>query len=564
MTLRFRFIRALIIFSVLLFCGSNFLFASEGDGCVPVGVTGPADIAGDRLDTLPEAVASEASAKRDTVLVLVYGLSRIDRARLSADSLLLSDALAADSVYRLIKARICADSLIMIDNAILIGNKSRIDKARWSADSLIRIDTMRNVVGPVSSADRSDSLRQAGAASKSGKGPGGSGYGDAMSQSESDFARMRRRFTHFVGVETSFGRVATAGNNFMKGNNLKGTPISNQSLYAIKYGFQARRGTSQDILYGSPYQGVGLFLSTYYHKQDLGTPWGIYLFQGARIAGISPRLSFNYEWKFGLSGGWKHYRYPENMINDVIGSKLNAYINAAFYFNYIVNKNIGLNLGLSATHYSNGNTRTPNNGINIISGIMGVKYYFNREYDRYFSTRHILRPSFKRAMSYEFSSYLSWKDAILDTSNYPLDKPYLNKKLLVAGVSFSPMYVLSRKIRIGGSLDFSYDKSRGMSYELTPNGLRYTPANPSDRMALGVAAKADFVMPYFTISAALGYDVIQGAGSLPPSYQVVSLRFEVTPHVFLMIGYKARQFRYPDNLMCGLGFRFGRGTRYQL
>lgn len=563
MTLKFRFIRALIVFSVFLFCG-GFLFASNGGDSVPAALAVTADSHNQSADTLPGASQTD----KDTVLVLVYGLSRIDMARLSADSLLLSDALAADSVYRIVKARVCADSLIMIDNAILIGDKSRIEKARLSADSLIKIDTMHNFVAPVSSATQHDSPPQTVGGSVSDKGAGGSDYVDdyvdAMPQSESDFARLRRRYTHFVGLETSFGRVATTGNNFMKGNNLKGTPISNQSLYAIKYGFQARRGTSQDILYGSPYQGVGLFLSTYYHKQDLGTPWGIYLFQGARIASISPRLSFNYEWKFGLSGGWKHYRYPDNMINDVIGSKLNAYINAAFYFNYIVDKNFGLNFGLSATHYSNGNTRTPNNGINIISGIVGVKYYFNREYDRYFSTRHILRPSFKRAMSYELSSYLSWKDAILDTTNYPLDKPYLNRKLLVAGVSFAPMYVLSRKIRIGGSLDFSYDKSRGMSYELTPNGLRYTPAKPSDRMALGVSAKADFVMPYFTISAALGYDVIQGAGSLPPFYQVVSLRFEVIPHMFLMIGYKARQFRYPDNLMCGLGFRFGRGTRYQL
>lgn len=383
-------------------------------------------------------------------------------------------------------------------------------------------------------------------------------------QLESDLDRMKRRFTHFVAAEASFGRVAVGQSSFMRGDNTKGTPITNQSLYAIKYGVQARRGTSQSILYGAPYQGLGFFSSTFHHPQDLGTPWGLYLFQGARIAIITPRLSFNYEWKFGLSGGWHHYSYPDNTANDIIGSPVNAYINTTFYVNYIISKHFGVSAGISATHYSNGNTRTPNRGINVLSGTIGMRYYFNRDFDRYFSPRKIMtRPPFRRAMTYEIMGYASWKDAILDTHS-SVENPYLNKKLLVAGFSFSPMYVLGRKVRLGGSLDFSYDKSRGLSYEHTRQGVRYIPAAPRDRMALGLSAKVDFVMPYFTITGALGYDIIEGAGGMPPTYQIISLRFDVSSHFFLSIGYKARQFQYPDNLMLGMGFRFGRGTRYQL
>lgn len=384
-------------------------------------------------------------------------------------------------------------------------------------------------------------------------------------QVESDLDRMKRRFTHFIAAEASFGRVALGQSSFMRGDNSKGTAITNQSLYAVKYGFQARRGTSQSILYGAPYQGLGFFSSTFHHPQDLGTPWGLYLFQGARIAIITPRLSFNYEWKFGMSGGWHHYSYPDNPANDIIGSPLNAYINTTFYINYIISKHWGVSAGISATHYSNGNTRTPNRGINVLSGTIGMRYYFNRDFDRYFSPRNIItRPPFMRSMSYEIMGYASWKDAILDTSNTPVENPYLNKKLLVAGFSFSPMYVLGRKVRVGGSLDFSYDKSRGLSYEHTRYGIKYVPAAPRDRMALGLSAKVDFVMPYFTITGSLGYDIIEGAGNMPPTYQIIALRFDLSSHFFFSIGYKARQFQYPDNLMWGMGFRFGRGTRYQL
>lgn len=387
---------------------------------------------------------------------------------------------------------------------------------------------------------------------------------DSASHRESDMERMKRRYTHFISLEGSYGRVAVGYSDFLKGDNLKGTPIKQQASMSFKYAFQPRRGTVYDLLYGSPYQGLGFFTSTYYHGRDIGTPWGIYLFQGARVAQITPKLSFNYEWNFGFSGGWHHYSYPENKINTVIGSPFNAYINASFYFNYIISRHFDFKIGISANHFSNGNTKLPNDGINALSGVFGIKYYFNRDFDKNYSTRNIVRPPFRRAMLYELLAYASWKDAAFENSDGMMPSPYLNKKLLVGGFSFSPMYVLSRKIRLGASLDFSFDNSRGMSYEYTVNGIKCTKGSVRDRIAVGTAAKVDFVMPFFIISSSLGYDIIKGGGSLPPFYQILALRFDLTPHVFLNIGYKARNFQYPDNLMLGMGFRFGRGTRYQL
>ena len=69
------------------------------------------------------------------------------------------------------------------------------------------------------------------------------------------------------------------------------------------------------------------------------------------------------------------------------------------------------------------------------------------------------------------------------------------------------------------------------------------------------------VIVYNTILVSMAQLCLFGSA---PTYQIIALRFDLSSHFFFSIGYKARQFQYPDNLMWGMGFRFGRGTRYQL
>ena len=61
---------------------------------------------------------------------------------------------------------------------------------------------------------------------------------------------------------------------------------------------------------------------------------------------LAPRLSFNYEWNLGLSAGWKPYDVYENPTNTIMGSKVNAYLNADFYLRWDVSPWIGLTAGL--------------------------------------------------------------------------------------------------------------------------------------------------------------------------------------------------------------------------
>ena len=217
------------------------------------------------------------------------------------------------------------------------------------------------------------------------------------------------RFIHNLGVEIRPGYVFPT-NSFLRGVNDNRKAISRYWATQLKYSFQFHPNTLASRVYGGAYQGIGVAHYTFGNRNELGNPLAFYLFQGARIVSFTPRLSFNYEWNFGLSLGWKHYDPENNKYNVMMGSKMNAYINTNFYLNWLLSPQFDLRSGVTLTHFSNGNTRFPNAGINMIGLKMGLVYHFNRMnkfFTNPFSRMYI--PKFPRHMSYDLVVFGSWR-----------------------------------------------------------------------------------------------------------------------------------------------------------
>ena len=135
-----------------------------------------------------------------------------------------------------------------------------------------------------------------------------------------------------------------------------------------------------------------------------------YVFQGARIARFNPRLSLNYEWNFGISAGWKPYDNDYNSYNGAVGSRVNAYLNAGIYLNWSLSRYFDFIIGGDFTHFSNGNTKFPNAGVNTTGAKIGLVYNFNREEaDLTKSLVHPYVPRFPRHVSYDLVLFGSWR-----------------------------------------------------------------------------------------------------------------------------------------------------------
>ncbi len=384
----------------------------------------------------------------------------------------------------------------------------------------------------------------------SGKTPTGSLSGPATVQSSD------RRFMHRLSAEFRPEYVFPT-NPFLEGINNFGHPIDLSLSGHFRYSFQFRPGSIPDRIYGGAYQGLGVAYYDFQCPGELGNPIAVYLFQGARIARLAPRLTFDYEWNFGLSFGWKPYDFETNSNNKMMGSKINAYINVDLLLKWRIMREVDLSAGIALTHFSNGNTKFPNAGLNSIGGRMGLSYNFGRRSpDVPFRT---LGPVFPRHVSYDLVLFGSWRRRGIEVG----DKQYAAPDAYtVVGFNFAPMYNFGYKFRAGVSLDGVYDGSANVFSDQTASEFatvsEIEPVNPEfDRqIALGVSARAEFVMPYFNIGLGLGVNVLHKGGDLRSFYQMLTLKIAVTHSSFVHIGYSLRDFHMPNFLMLGVGYRF--------
>lgn len=367
-----------------------------------------------------------------------------------------------------------------------------------------------------------------------------------------DSVSYSRRLIHRLGFDGRPTYVFPT-NDFLKGDNMDGEKIDHSFSAHLKYSFQYYPNSYTDRIYRGSYQGLGLSWYSFGNKEELGDPVALYLFQGARIARFNPRLSLNYEWNFGVSFGWKPYNDYDNYNNKVIGSKINAYINANFYLNYILSREIDLTAGVDLTHFSNGNTKFPNAGLNTVGLKLGLVYNFNRNGD--FLSKPLYQPpvpNFPRHISYDVVLFGSWRRKGVYVGEGQVAAP---GAFAVAGFNFNPMYNFGYNFRAGVSLDAVYDESANVYADKYNSDQFYRPPL-SYQMALGLSARAEYVMPYFTVGVGLGGNVLHRGGDLKGLYQVLALKIEVTRSSFIHVGYNLQNFHTPNYLMLGIGYRF--------
>ncbi len=381
------------------------------------------------------------------------------------------------------------------------------------------------------------------------------GASDGIPEEKKDSTSFSSRFIHTIGMEIRPEYIIPT-NIFLRGENYYWKPIKNSLSTHLKYSFQFQPNTYVDQIYGGAYQGIGLAYYSFGDKKELGNPIVFYFFQGARLARISRQVSFNYEWNFGLSGGWEPYDYSNNYYNVAIGSKVNAYLNTNFYLNWALSPQVDLSSGVTLTHFSNGNTKFPNLGLNTMGLEIGLSYNFNRKSD--YLSKPIYKssiPKFPKHISYDLVLFGSWrrKGVAFGDKQVPSPDAYP-----VVGFNFAPMYNFGYKFRTGISLDGVYDGSANVYTKDYISGTSQEFFKPpiGNQLALGVSARAEYIMPYFTVGIGLGVNVLHAGGDLNSCYQILALKTEISRNAYIHIGYNLHNFETPNYLMLGIGYRF--------
>ena len=360
---------------------------------------------------------------------------------------------------------------------------------------------------------------------------------------------------HGIGLDVRPGYVVPT-NSFLEGDNLQQKIIEQSLSLHLKYAFQFGKDSRLGRMYPHAYQGIGVSYNTFYCPAELGNPVTVYAFQGAPIVRLSSRLSFDYEWNFGASFGWKKYDEQYNPQNEVIGSKINAYINLGLLLNWQFHPQWKLAAGVDLTHFSNGNTHYPNGGLNIIGGRVGIVRTFGDTDDASGAIapeRLFIKPH----VSYDLVIYGATRKRGFVKDNVPSLVP---GSFGIVGLNFAPMYNFNNYFRAGLSVDAQYDESANIKdYKLEGSymyDIKFHRPPFREQFAVGLSLRAELVMPIFSINAGIGRNLICRGDDTNGFYQILALKTYVTRHLFLHVGYQLSKFKDPNNLMLGIGYRF--------
>ncbi|MBD5214080.1 MAG: acyloxyacyl hydrolase [Bacteroidales bacterium] len=315
----------------------------------------------------------------------------------------------------------------------------------------------------------------------------------------------------------------------------------------------------------SVYQGLGLSVGTFFQSSTVGTPIGIYAFQGAPFAIVGERLSFEYEWNFGATFGWKKTTDGDDIrSNLVVGSSTNAYLNLGIMGRYALSNNLALTAGLNLSHYSNGNTSWPNPGVNTIGGRIGLVYTPG-------SSPLTLRSpftsdaDFSQGVSYDVTLFGAWRKAYFPADDGAFtelgEQALLPGHFGVAGINVAPMWDIHPTFRAGLSADIQWSENTGLTPYHIPDtygeDAKFTRPPFFKQVSLGLSARAELVMPIFSLNVGLGYG-LAGPSETRKFYQTVNLKTYIWGPAYLNIGYRLVEFHSPSNLMLGVGITLGR------
>lgn len=163
-------------------------------------------------------------------------------------------------------------------------------------------------------------------------------------------------------------------------------------------------------------------------------------------ANIRTRTHSRTAFRVGTGIGYLTRRFDihSNPKNSAIGSHVNGSMQIMFLHQVTVSKRFELNLGLGVTHFSNGNFRKPNLGVNMAHLVLGTTYFINRtEKDQKQRVRFFPKSGFEIA-----ASIARKQVSIQDPTNFTIG---------IGSITYYRPKSEARNWRIGG--DVFFDRS---------------------------------------------------------------------------------------------------------
>jgi len=346
----------------------------------------------------------------------------------------------------------------------------------------------------------------------------------------------------FIEVKSQYGSFLYADNA------LGNSGLLDQSYggVTVKLGWQPTDPNQWASRYGYPSYGIGLYSGFLGNSKVYGNPNAIYGFMNFPISKSHRRNVFSIEPSVGLTYNLNPFDSKENPLNEAIGARVAVYFNIDLGFAYKFTRELDLLYGVDFSHFSNGSTYQPNNGLNLYGINLGLRYHYNATQFKTSKdpfTNNVLPARFelpnKSAIDSTKEKYIS----VYFAGGIAQRKADQGTNTLYGTFStvldyehhFNEMHAMT------GGMDVFFD-----------NRLR--DFETSDRLHYGVHVGYDFkfyrLAVKFQIGTYLGDDKDKGAFFMRPS-----LRYNFNKRMFVQVGLKTRAGGSADYIEYGIGFK---------
>jgi hypothetical protein len=340
-------------------------------------------------------------------------------------------------------------------------------------------------------------------------------------------------------------------------DNLSNIMKNRANAFEFKIGLQTNGEKSWQQHWGYPSYGVGFYTASFGPADTLGEPSALYIFYGGPIKRWN-RLNLLYEMGVGVSYDFVKFDPITNPQQDIIGSTVNVYLAGKIFLQYSINSRCDASFGLDLTHFSNGNTRTPNMGLNIYGPNLGLRYNFNpmRNYTRKIDPEFQppVRPHFVKHKA-SFVDKTSELHLLVAAAGKTTNKQIFDGPTYFAGtiaLDYTRRY--SHIARWGGSFDFFFDSSLRERIEDT-NDPPFI-----DLMQMGVHIGNELLITRVHFITQFGYYLYNRSykGSW---YLRFNLRVLITESVGIQCGLKTLNGGAADFIEWGLYIRLNKANR---
>jgi hypothetical protein len=355
--------------------------------------------------------------------------------------------------------------------------------------------------------------------------------------SQSDTLSLRQNNFRSISANYLFGNIfpTTA---FVRGDNLLEKPMEKYQAYTIKMLWQNPGYTSWQKVYHSPYYGAGLTIGNFFNPREVGYPVSLFGILGIPVNRWK-KLELYSEFQFGLAGNWEHYDSISNPKNLAIGGSLTVHLNIGINAYYPITENLDLGAGISFVHFSNGGFERPNNGFNLYSPSVELKYHFPGRPD----TRSV-KSADRLSRSNDLYIMMGYGD--YQIREHELDTNYF----AVGGISAIYFTQLSNAFRLGYGTDLNY----WWGLNARPDG---TPGPYStENLTLGFIVQPEFIIDKLSLVCGMGiYAVHRNYGSFRQTYQRLGVRYEIYKNLSLGVNVRSINFTMAEFLEFNLGYR---------